>query len=71
MAFLSIFIGYYILNVYKLFGADFGGSLADDNFLTTVGILSSLSGTLRFAWTALLDYKWLSFKIVYSILLVV
>lgn len=30
MSFSSVFMGYYILNVYKMFGASFGESLSDD-----------------------------------------
>mgnify|MGYP003930159033 CR=1 FL=1 len=69
MAFSSVFMGYYILNIYKMFGAAFP-NLSDDSYLTTVGVLASMTGTLRFCWSALLDFKWASFKRVYGVLLV-
>ena len=62
-------MGYYVLNIYKMFGAAFP-NLSDDSYLTLVGILASVTGTLRFSWSALLDFKWASFKKVYACLLV-
>jgi len=47
MAFSSIFMGYYVLSVYKIFGTSIGGEIADDNFLTQVGIATSIGGSLR------------------------
>lgn len=70
MAFSSVFMGYYVLNVYKMFGAEHSFALSDDGYLTTVGIAASMTGTFRFLWTALLDFKWISFKHAYGTLLV-
>ena len=63
-------MGYYVLNIYKMFGAAFP-NLSDDSYLTTVGLLASVTGTLRFSWSALLDFEWASFKKVYACLLVI
>jgi hypothetical protein len=70
MAFSSIFMGYYVLSVYKIFGTSIGGEIADDNFLTQVGIATSIGGSLRLVWSSLLDIKGASFKLVYGVLLV-
>lgn len=71
MGLFSIFMGYYILNIYKMFGAAHHSAISDDNYLTTVGVFASLIGTMRFFWSGLLDFKWASFKLIYAILLVI
>jgi len=71
MSFSSIFMGYYILNIYKAFGAAHNSSISDDKFLTMVGVLASVTGTLRFSWSAVLDFEWATFKMVYTILLLI
>ena len=56
MSFSSVFMGYYILNIYKMLGATYGGYLSDDKYLTTVGMIASVTGCLRFTWAAALDF---------------
>lgn len=68
MAFLSVFQGYYTLNVYKAYGYTMT-SLADDAFLTRVGSIAAFMGGLRFAWSAAMDLESASFKKVYAVLL--
>lgn len=56
MAFLSIFQGFYVLNVYKDYGASLP-TLQDDNFLTRVGSLAAVLNTMRFVWSGAMDLK--------------
>lgn len=70
MAFLSIFQGYYALNVFKALGYT-KDALADDIFLTQVGSVAAFMGALRFVWSAALDLDGASFKLVYGVLLTI
>ena len=54
MAVLSIFQGYYTLNVYKAYGFTMP-ELDDDFYLTKVGSVSALMGALRFLWSGTMD----------------
>jgi len=69
MAFMSVFQGYYALNVYKAFGFT-NQELKDDAYLTKVGSVAAIMGALRFVWSAAMDCDSASFKKVYSVLLV-
>ena len=60
-------LGYYTLDVYKVF-ADTKPTLDHEFYLTEVGSLSSIFGSLRFIWSAFLDHY--SYKKVYGTLLV-
>ena len=70
MAFMSVFQGYYTLNVYKNYGYNYA-NLSDDAFLTKVGSIAALLGGLRFGWSAAMDLESASFKKVYGLLLVI
>ena len=59
--------GYYTVDVFKTFG-ETRPELAGDLFLTEVGSISAVFGSLRFVWSAALDK--FSYKIVYGTLLV-
>ena len=68
MAFMSVFQGYYALNVYKAYGFT-TATLKDDAFLTKVGSIAAVMGALRFTWSAAMDHESASFKRVYGVLL--
>jgi uncharacterized membrane protein YhfC len=70
MATLSLFQGYYVLNVFKSYGQT-KAHLNDDHFLTMVGSVSAILGTLRFAWSAAMEHPKLTFKHIYGALLVI
>jgi hypothetical protein len=70
MAFMSVFQGYYTLNVFKAFGCT-KPDLNDDAFLTKVGSIAVFMGALRFLWSAAMDFDSVSFKKVYGFLLVI
>lgn len=63
MQLLSIFYGYYMVNVYKAFGITIP-VLDNDAFLTTVNSVSSLFNSARFVWSGALDK--VSFKYLYA-----
>lgn len=68
MAFLSIFQGFYVLNVFKDYGQTMT-SLKDDAFLTKVGSMAAVLNTMRFFWSGSMDLSLLkgsAFKIVYG-----
>ena len=68
MAFLSIFQGFYVLNVYKDYGETIP-TLKDDTFLTRVGSLAGILNTMRFVWSGAMDLEILKgspFKLVYG-----
>ena len=67
MPILSVFQGYYTLNIYKAYGYT-KDVLADDFFITKVGSISAFMGAMRFFWSALMDCH--SFKRVYGVMLV-
>jgi len=69
MAVMSIFQGYYLLNVYKAYGYT-KPVLDDDIFLSKVGSISAFMGALRFIWSATMDLESASIKKVYGTLLV-
>ena len=69
MAVMSIFQGYYTLNVYKAYGYTKEG-LQDDIFITKVGSIAAFMGAMRFVWSATMDYiDYNSFRKVYGALL--
>ena len=58
MALMSIFQGFYVLNVYKDYGATVP-ALQDDAFLTKVGSLAAMLNTMRFVWSGAMDLDYL------------
>ena len=68
MASLSVTQGYYTVTVFKCFGQTVP-ILNDDTFLSTVGSVGFIMGIIRFFWSAALDLKSCSFKLVYTVLL--
>lgn len=52
MNFCSIFYGYTLIGSYKVFGAIY---IRDDLFLTYVGSIGCIFGSLRFFWSLMLD----------------
>lgn len=64
---LLLVFGYYTVDVFKTFG-NTRPELEGDLFLTEVGSISAVFGSLRFTWSAALDK--FSYKIVYGTLLV-
>ena len=70
MSILSIFQGYYAINVYKAYGYS-KPALNDDSFLTQVGSLAAFMGTMRFVWSASMDFKYGTFRLVYGTLLII
>jgi hypothetical protein len=66
MQFLSIFYGYYMVNVYKNFGFTIP-VLDSDAYLTTVNSISALFNSARFVWSGALDK--MSFKLIYGFLI--
>jgi len=52
MNFCTIFYGFFLINSYKVFG---GLYIHDDMFLTMVGSVGCICGSLRFLWCFLLD----------------
>ena len=69
MAVMSIFQGYYLLNVYKAYGYT-KPVLDDDIFLAKVGSIAAFMGAMRFVWSATMDLESASIKKVYGTLLV-
>lgn len=59
--------GYYTVDVYKIFGQK-SSNLNNDAYLTWVGSLSSVCTSLRFVWSAILDY--LPYRLIYGVLLI-
>jgi hypothetical protein len=55
MNFSSIFYGYVLITSYKVFGSQ---CIHDDMFLTMVGSVACVCGSLRFFWSMLLDYNY-------------
>lgn len=70
MSFMSVFQGFYTLNVYKAYGYT-KPALNDDGFLSIVGSIAVFMGALRFVWSAVMDFKSASFKKVYAPLLII
>ena len=70
MFLISVFQGYYTLNVYKWFGYT-EPVLDDDAYLTTIGSIAYVMNAMRFAWSAALDLDFTTFKLVYGTLLVI
>lgn len=64
MNFSSIFMGYLVVSNYKVFGSDY---IDNDLFLTTVGSIASVMGSLRFLWSFVLDKS--SYGKVYGVLI--
>lgn len=52
MNFCTVFYGYLLINSYKIFGSLY---INDDLFLTFVGSIACICGSLRFFWSILLD----------------
>ena len=53
MNFCSIFYGYTLIGSYKVFGEIY---IHDDLFLTYVGSIGCIFGSLRFLWSLMLDF---------------
>ena len=66
MNFSSVFYGYILINQYKMFASKY---IHDDMFLTMVGSVACIFGSLRFIWSLLLDYQF-SYVNVYGSLLI-
>ena len=64
MNFCSVFYGYVLITSYKVFGSQF---IHDDMFLTMVGSIACVCGSLRFFWSMLLDFKY-TYAQVYGVL---
>jgi Na+/melibiose symporter-like transporter len=63
MNFLSVFLGLFIANEYKVYWLN-SGFAPEEEFLATVGALGSICNGMRFTWAALLDkYR---YKVVYG-----
>ena len=69
MAFLSVFQGYWTINVLKAYGWT-KPALMDDAYLTQVGSIAAFMGALRFLWSGAMDLDSASFKKVYGTLLI-
>lgn len=67
MNFCSIFYGYTLIGSFKVFGELY---IQDDLFLTYIGSIGCIFGSLRFFWSALLDFGY-TFPQVYGSLCVV
>ena len=67
MNFFTVFYGYLIVSNYKVFGSMF---IHDDMFLTAVGSVASVCGSLRFLWSLQLDAGY-SYVRVYGLLCMV
>lgn len=55
MNFSSVFYGYLLIGSYKIFG---GKYIDDDLYLTMVGSIGCIFGSLRFFWSMLLDLNY-------------
>jgi hypothetical protein len=64
MNFCSVFYGYVLIGSYKVFGSKL---IKDDMFLTMVGSVGCVFGSLRFFWSLLLDYNY-KYTQVYALL---
>lgn len=65
MNFLSIFYGYLLIGSYKTFGSKY---IDDDMYLTLVGSVGCIFGSLRFFWSMLLDFNY-TYPQVYGVLI--
>ena len=65
MQFLSIFVGYFVANVFKDYGEL---HIDDDRYLTIVGAVAAGWAGLRFIWAFIMQK--LSYKVVYSLMLI-
>ena len=52
MNFSSVFLGYIVVSNYKVYGSQY---ISDDLFLTAVGSIACVLGSLRFLWSLVLD----------------
>ena len=66
MNFLSVFVGLFIANEYKVYWLN-SGFAPGEKFLATVGAIGSVCNGMRFVWAALLDK--FSYRSVYAVLL--
>jgi hypothetical protein len=55
MNFSSVFYGYLLIGSFKIFG---GTYIKDDMYLTLVGSVGCIFGSLRFFWSMLLDFNY-------------
>jgi len=65
MNFSSVFYGYLLIGSFKTFGSKY---IHDDMYLTLVGSVGCIFGSLRFFWSMLLDFNY-SYPQVYGILI--
>jgi len=66
MNFLSVFLGLFIANEYKVYWLN-SGFAPSEKFLAMVGAIASVCNGMRFIWPALLDK--FSYRSIYGILL--
>ena len=64
MNFCSVFYGYLLISQYKTYGTNY---IPDDLYLTLVGSVGCICGSLRFLWSILLDYGY-TYQQVYGLL---
>jgi MFS transporter, OFA family, oxalate/formate antiporter len=64
MNFSSVFYGYLLIGSYKTFGSKY---IDDDMYLTLVGSVGCIFGSLRFFWSMLLDFDY-TYPQVYGVL---
>lgn len=65
MNFFSVFYGYLLIGSYKVFGSKY---IDDDMYLTLVGSVGCIFGSLRFFWSMLLDFNY-TYPQVYGVLI--
>lgn len=65
MNFMSVFYGYLLIGSYKTFGSKY---IDDDMYLTLVGSVGCIFGSLRFFWSMLLDFNY-TYPQVYGVLI--
>lgn len=68
MNFCTIFLGFVIIGNYSVIGSDYG--INDPTYLTLVGSIGSVAGSLRFLWSCQLDFG-LRYPTVYGMLMIV
>lgn len=68
MNFLSVFIGLFVVNEYKVYWLN-AKNPPGDRFVSMIGSLGTIFNGARFIWSALLDY--LPYKVVYGVLLTI
>lgn len=65
MNFSSVFYGYLLIGSFKTFGSKY---IKDDLYLTMVGSIGCVFGSLRFFWSMMLDFNY-TYPQVYGVLI--